>query len=83
MKKKIEIVICLGSSCFARGNRTTVDIVKGYIKKHHLESMVDLKGGHCFGKCEHGPHMKIDGVLYGNLHQEDPLEILAAVFEKE
>ncbi len=40
MDHKKEIVICLGSSCFARGNKQTVKIIQDYLKNNNLEKDV-------------------------------------------
>ena len=35
-----EMQICLGSSCFSRGNKDVAVFIKEYLKKHHLEDKV-------------------------------------------
>jgi NADH:ubiquinone oxidoreductase subunit E len=60
MEDKKEVVICLGSSCFARGNRTTVNLINEYLRTHNLLGSVNFHGGHCFGRCAKGPVLKID-----------------------
>jgi NADH:ubiquinone oxidoreductase subunit E len=54
-----ELTICLGSSCFARGNKDHVNEIKEFIKENHLDQKVRYSGTRCFGKCEHGPFVKI------------------------
>ena len=66
----------MGSSCFSRGNREILQIVQKYLKDHHLERDVILKGNHCFGDCSSGPVMKIGNTLYEQLSSEAVLEIL-------
>jgi NADH:ubiquinone oxidoreductase subunit E len=73
---KKEIKICMGSSCFSRGNRVILQIVQKYLKDHHLERDIILKGNHCFGDCSSGPVMKIGNTLYEQLSSEAVLEIL-------
>ena len=51
--------ICLGSSCFSRGNKDVVAFIKEYLKKNHLEDKVVFKGARCMGNCSKGPNMKI------------------------
>jgi NADH:ubiquinone oxidoreductase subunit E len=53
------IHICLGSSCFSRGNKDVVAYIKEYLKKNHLEDKVVFKGARCMGNCSRGPNMKI------------------------
>lgn len=66
----------MGSSCFSRGNRETLQIVQKYLKDHNLERDVILKGNHCFADCSSGPVMKIGNTLYEQLSSEAVLEIL-------
>ncbi len=67
-----ELTICLGSSCFARGNKQALTVIKDYLKRNELEDKVHFKGNHCFGKCNKGPVLQIDeriieGVTVENL----------------
>ena len=73
---KKEIKICLGSSCFSRGNKQTLQIIQKYLKDHKLERDVILKGNHCFSKCNAGPIVKIGDKLYEQVTDESILEIL-------
>ena len=78
MKK--EIVICLGSSCFSRGNKNTVHIIKNYIKEHQLEDKVFFHGNHCYDNCENGPILKVDNKEYQNITPENVLYLLDNLF---
>ncbi|MEN8229028.1 MAG: (2Fe-2S) ferredoxin domain-containing protein [Bacteroidota bacterium] len=77
---KKEIRICLGSSCFSRGNKQTLQIIQQYIKEHQLENEVILKGNHCFSDCNAGPILKIDQNIYEKVTREKVLEILEKEF---
>ena len=77
---KKEIKICLGSSCFSRGNKSTLQVVQKYLKDHQLERDVILKGNHCFSDCSSGPVMKIGEKLYEHVSRENVLEILEKEF---
>jgi len=81
MKK--EIVICLGSSCFSRGNKQTVKIIKDYIKEHQLEDKVFFHGNHCYGNCENGPILKVDEKEYQNITPENVIYLLENIFAKD
>ncbi len=63
MGKERVIHICLGSSCFSRGNKDVVAFIKEYLKKNHLEDKVIFKGARCMGKCSNGPNMRIGDKL--------------------
>jgi len=80
MKK--EIVICLGSSCFSRGNKQTVQLIKEYLKTHQLEDKVFFHGNHCYCNCENGPILKVDGKEYQNVSPENVIYLLENLFGK-
>ncbi len=61
---KKEIMICMGSSCFSRGNRGSLPMIQKYLREHGLEGEVILKGNHCFSNCSEGPVLKIGGKIY-------------------
>jgi len=77
MSVKTEIIICLGSSCFARGNKKTVQAIEAYIKEHALHDKVFFHGGHCFGHCEKGPILKINKKFFENVDHISVIDILA------
>jgi len=77
---KKEIKICLGSSCFSRGNKTTLQVIQKYLKDHQLEREVILKGMHCFSSCSTGPVMKIGETIYEQVSSETVLDILESEF---
>jgi NADH:ubiquinone oxidoreductase subunit E len=63
MAKSIEMQICLGSSCFSRGNKDVVMFIRDYIRKNHLDDKVIFKGARCMGHCSNGPSLNINGVV--------------------
>lgn len=54
------ITICMGSSCFSRGNKLVLRLLQEYLKEHGLEEVVVLKGTHCMGICDKGPVLMIN-----------------------
>lgn len=71
MLKKTQIVLCLGSSCFARGNQEIISLVKKYIEKKKIGDKVEFKGDHCFGYCTEGPNMIIGDKLFHNINESN------------
>ncbi|MBN2481215.1 MAG: (2Fe-2S) ferredoxin domain-containing protein [Bacteroidales bacterium] len=76
MNHRRELIICLGSSCFSRGNSSLLKIIQRYINLHGLSEKVHFKGDHCFGSCSEGPSLKIGGKLYHQVSDENIHSIL-------
>lgn len=77
MSHKIhEIIICLGSSCFARGNKKTLGLIQQYLDEHNLMDKTTFRGNHCFGKCHSGPNLKINGREYDRINDADIISIM-------
>lgn len=77
----IEIKICMGSSCFARGNAQNLEFIENYIKINDLDVQIELTGSRCEGKCACGPNMIINKVEYKNVTCEKIQEILGKLYE--
>lgn len=77
----IEITICMGSSCFSRGNRKNLQIVQDYLRETGRLGQVTFKGSHCFGQCEHGPMLKINENQYNHVSINNVFTIIDRFFE--
>lgn len=71
-----EIVICLGSSCFARGNCDHLATIKAYIESHDLNASVLLSGVLCQDQCKLGPNLSVNGQLHHGVTAEQMLDLL-------
>ncbi len=56
-----EIVVCMGSACFSRGNAGTVPVIQEYLRERGLENAVRVTGILCQNQCRQGPNLSIDG----------------------
>lgn len=74
--KNYEITICLGSSCFSRGNKDITQMIKVYLSENNLEDKVKFRGGHCFSECSKGPNLKINDKLFSHVSVDNLIEIL-------
>lgn len=74
--KKHSIEICMGSSCFARGNKRNLQIIEEYLSKHQLECALSGRG--CIGKCRSGPNIRIDGEDFERVDSESLIDLLDA-----
>jgi NADH:ubiquinone oxidoreductase subunit E len=71
-----NIEICLGSSCFSRGNREVVQIIRDYLRKNHLDDKVVLRGARCMNRCSEGPFIIINGKTFSGIGTQDIEKIL-------
>jgi NADH:ubiquinone oxidoreductase subunit E len=63
MAQGTEMHICLGSSCFSRGNKEVVSFIREYLKRNHLEDKVVFRGARCMGLCSNGPNLRINDII--------------------
>ena len=76
---KHPITVCLGSSCFARGNSQNLPLIQEYLQTHGLEEQVELRGSRCEGHCLKGPNLRIGEQLVGEVHGETLMATLSAL----
>lgn len=74
------IKVCMGSSCFARGNNKNLQVIQRFLDEHGLDAEVELTGLRCCDKCSKGPNICIDDVEYNNIDQGSLLDILEKHF---
>lgn len=58
------IKICMGSSCFTRGNMENLQIIKDFLKDNNIDSEISLIGNLCEGRCKSGPNIFLNDKLY-------------------
>ncbi len=51
--KKVELSICVGSSCHLKGSKDVVEEVRNEISKRKLQDAIELKAAFCLGQCGH------------------------------
>lgn len=59
----VEIIVCMGSSCFSRGNSENLAAIRDYLKTRGIENRVRLAGSRCEGECMNGPNIRVNGKL--------------------
>ena len=75
MKDK-NIVICMGSSCFSRGNNKSLAIIKKYLSENNIESEIKIIGMLCEQKCTIGPYISIFNQGYTKVSPSAVVDIL-------
>lgn len=76
MNSKIEITVCMGSACFARGNEQNLNFIEKFIKDNNLNAQIELIGSRCEGDCPDGPNVIINNVKYHKVNEKKLEEVL-------
>jgi NADH:ubiquinone oxidoreductase subunit E len=77
MSGKLTIALCMGSSCFARGNQAVLETLEDMIADNGWADRIHLSGLRCENKCSEGPNIKIDGHLYQGLDTGALMDLIA------
>jgi len=71
-----EVVVCLGSSCFARGNAQNLSALESHLKNHALSNCVHVRGCLCLDECKQGPNLTVCGAHHHDVDAAKLREIL-------
>lgn len=72
----IPVVVCLGSSCFARGNADNLAVLKQY-EASERHPVLELTGSLCQSHCRQSPTVRIGEAYHHNLTAERLRALLA------
>lgn len=64
---KDVVKICMGSSCFSRGNKENLEKIKTFLSDNNIDSDISLTGNLCEGQCKSGPNIFVNDKLYTNV----------------
>lgn len=70
------ITVCMGSSCYSRGNSNNTQIIHNFIEKNNLKGLVEVRGCLCESECKQGPNIRIDDKLFSNVSSEGLVDLL-------
>ncbi len=70
------ITICMGSSCFSRGNRENLELINAYLALHEVEARVRLSGCRCEGQCTRGPVIRIGERIFSKVDRGMLIDLL-------
>lgn len=77
------VTICMGSSCFSRGNSMVAEAVMRFVGDKGLQDRVSIRGCLCENECKNGPNIRIDDRLYANVSADTAIDIIAGELEVE
>jgi NADH:ubiquinone oxidoreductase subunit E len=72
----VEIVVCLGSSCFARGNSENLAIIDSHVQSAGLNASVRVTGRLCRDECMQGPNLSTGGEIHHGVTRAKLRELL-------
>jgi len=75
-----KITICMGSSCFSRGNNKNIEVLEEYIRTKNINAEVEISGNLCEDKCNKGPNLKINNTFHHNIDPNSLIRILNHYF---
>ena len=81
-RKGHEIIMCMGSACFTRGNNRSVEIVKDFLEKNGLTAETTFRGCLCSNRCKAAPVIIIDGQPFEKVVPQAVSEVLDHVFKE-
>jgi len=74
--KHANIWICLGSSCYARGNARNAELIRGWLDRHGCDAEISFAGTLCEGRCKEGPIVRIGDQVFTGVSPASVEEIL-------
>lgn len=80
MAEKTKLVLCLGSSCFARGNSENLEYLEDWIQREKPDAELSFSGCLCTGNCKDGPVLQVNDTLYRRITKPKIGEILEKTF---
>ncbi len=75
-----KIQICMGSSCFTRGNSLNAELLQRLLSEGKLGGSLEVAGSLCAGLCKDGPIVAIDGVVHKQVTPTTLQDILGTQF---
>lgn len=70
------ITVCMGSSCFGKGNSASAEFITRFIEEHNLQDRVEVSGCLCCNSCARGPNIKINDTLISGVSEQTLADII-------
>jgi NADH:ubiquinone oxidoreductase subunit E len=71
-----RIVICMGSSCFVRGNNRNAERIMALAREAIDKGVIQVSGTLCQNRCKQGPNLEIDGECHCGVDAESLPQLL-------
>ncbi|MCE5200444.1 MAG: [FeFe] hydrogenase, group A [Armatimonadota bacterium] len=73
---KLEVSVCVGTSCMVRGSQNLLQELIDYIEEHGMQGSVDVKATFCFEACDRGPTISVGGTVINKCTLEKAVKVL-------
>ena len=80
--RELTIELCMGSSCFARGNRDALPLITELLDARGCRERVEIKGHLCADRCARGPLIVINGETYTGMSPEAAVDLVGHRYEE-
>lgn len=67
----VNVVICVGSSCYVRGSDRLAETFERFIEQEGLQDQVELMGAFCMEHCSMGVSVRVGDRVYRAVKPED------------
>lgn len=75
----VEVVVCYGTSCFARGNADVLELLNELAQQADSNITLRMTGRLCQGQCAEGPNLMIAGKLHNSVTKARLIELLNVI----
>ena len=81
--KKLQINVCIGTSCYLKGSQRILHKLIQHIEKNDLKENVDVAATFCMEHCDKGPTVRIGGTVITKCDYETAKTVLQSELKKE
>jgi len=62
-KGRVEISVCVGTSCYLRGSQKLLEEIMKFTKDRQMEDQIEVRATFCFEACQNGPTVRVGDVV--------------------
>lgn len=80
---KLNISVCLGTSCFVKGSQTLLKRLMHYVDDNGLSNKINVKANFCMENCDNGPGVTVGGKIIHKCTFDKAVDAIEELIEKE
>jgi NADH:ubiquinone oxidoreductase subunit E len=70
MPNRLQVKVCVGSSCHVRGGTGTLKALEALIQNSGKSDFVELSADLCLDNCMEAPNVVVNGTVHGGITPE-------------